>query len=105
MTRAIVLRLVFVLFLSVAAWAQNAEVVGEVHNSNMSPAVNCTVSIGSKFAFTDVRGRFRIINVPFGQYTVQVKKDDHVIKQELVNINQVTAVIPQIVLPDNRCAD
>src|SRR3974390_2741426 len=80
--------------------AQTAQVTGEVLRKDGHPAVNYTVSIADKFAFTDVRGRFRVLDVPYGEHDLRVTRDKRVIKEIKVKISQPQTVIPPIRLPE-----
>jgi hypothetical protein len=81
-----------------SAFAQSAVVTGTVVYRNAQPAVNCTVVLGGRFAFVDVRGRFRILNVPFGTYTLQVQRQGKTLRQIRVTINQAQVVLSRIIL-------
>lgn len=78
--------------------SQTATVTGSVFYKNMRPAANCTVSIADKFAFTDVRGRFRISNVPFGEHTLQITRNRKKLKEQKVLIRALNVEIPRIIL-------
>jgi hypothetical protein len=95
---AVVALLALFLVPTIGAFAQTAVVTGEVVYKNARPAVNCTVLLGGKFAFVDVRGRFRIFNVPFGTYTLQVKRQGQKLKEMRITINQPQFVVPRIVI-------
>lgn len=77
------------------ALGQGAEVTGEVYRGDR-PLVNCTVSIGQKFGFTDVYGRFRISNVPAGQYTLVVSQGQTKLKEISVQIGNSSVNLPRI---------
>ncbi len=85
-------RLVAVLVLVAAAVllvaAESAVVMGAVTYRNRAPASNITVSIGGKFAFTDVRGRYRIDGVPFGQQTMRFTRQGKVLKEVRLEIHE-----------------
>ncbi len=81
-----------------SALGQTAQVTGEVFYSRNRPATNLTVSVGGRFAFTDVKGRFRIANVPFGEHKLQVSRKGSKLKEIRVVIRQPTVWIPRIVL-------
>lgn len=69
-------------------WAQTATVMGRVTDRTNKPVVKATVSIGEKFAFTDLNGRYRIKDVLFGRFTLRIKKKGRVLHEALVEINQ-----------------
>lgn len=77
------------------ALGQGAQVTGEVYWGER-PLVNCTVSIGQKFGFTDVYGRFRIFNVPAGQYTLVVSQGKQRLKEVRVVIGNGNVNLPRI---------
>lgn len=95
---AVVALLALLLVPTIGAFAQTAVVTGEVVYKNARPAVNCTVLLGGRFAFVDVRGRFRLLNVPFGTYLLQVQRQGQKLKQIRVTINQPQVVLPRIIL-------
>jgi hypothetical protein len=69
MNRRIAIATLALMILGWTALGQGVEVTGEVYRG-ATPVVNCTVSIGDRFGFTDVNGRFRMSNVRAGQYTI-----------------------------------
>jgi hypothetical protein len=93
--------MIALLLLSAASLlAQNSQVTGQVLRKNGRPAVNHTVSLADKFAFTDVKGRFRIQDVPFGEHDLRVSRDKKVIKEIKVKISQPNTAIPTISLSE-----
>ena len=80
--------------------AQTSQVTGEVLRKDGHPAVNYTVSLADKFAFTDVKGRFRVLNVPYGEHELRVSRDKRVIKELKVKISQPYTTIPTLRLPE-----
>lgn len=84
---------------TLSVYAQSSQVIGDVYRRDGKPAINYTVSLAGKYAFTDVRGRFRIPDVPFGQYKVQVSKDKRVLVSMPITVNQVNTRVPRIRLP------
>jgi hypothetical protein len=89
-----------VLLGAVSVSAQTSQVTGEVLRKDGHPAVNYTVSLAGKFAFTDVRGRFRILEVPYGEQDLRITRDKRVIKEMKVKISQPRTAIPTIRLPE-----
>jgi hypothetical protein len=79
------------------ALGQGVEVTGEVYRG-ATPVVNCTVSIGDRFGFTDVNGRFRISNVRAGQYTIIISQNGKTLKEQSVVIGNSNMNIPRITL-------
>jgi hypothetical protein len=92
----IILTLMILGFVRVAQ-GQGAEVTGEVYRGT-TPIVNCTVSVGEKFGFTDVNGRFRIDNVRAGQYTLVVSRDGKKLREQSVVIGNANTNLPRIIL-------
>jgi hypothetical protein len=85
---------------AVSAFAQTSQVTGEVLGKDGHPAVNYTVSLVDKFAFTDVKGRFRIHDVPYGEQDLPISRDKKVVKEMRVKISQPYTAIPTIRLPE-----
>jgi len=90
--------LVLILASALSLHAQTATVFGEVFYRNGQPAVNLTVSVGPKFAFTDVKGRYRIPGVPFGQQILQISRQGKKLKQLKVVIQKPSVQIARIIL-------
>jgi hypothetical protein len=84
---------------TMSVFAQRSQVTGDVLQKDGQPAINYTVSLAGKFAFTDVRGRFRILDVAYGKYNLQVSRNKKVLATIAVTINQVNTRIPRIQLP------
>jgi hypothetical protein len=80
--------------------AQTSRVTGEVLRRDGHPAVNYTVSLADKFAFTDAKGRFRIHDVPYGEQDLRISRDKKVLKEMKVKISQPDTAIPTIRLPE-----
>jgi hypothetical protein len=68
-------------------FAQTAVVSGTVAYRNGNPAVNVTVSIAGRASLTDVRGRYRVPDVPFGRQTLRILQNRKVLKELVVNVN------------------
>jgi hypothetical protein len=102
MTRTRVGWIMIALFVLSAAsvLAQSSHVTGEVLFKDGRPAVNHTVSLADKFAFTDVKGRFRIRDVPYGEYDLRVSRNKKVNKEMKVKISQPNTAIPTIRLSE-----
>ena len=71
-------------------YAQTAVVSGTVTNHNGSPAVNVTVSIAGRASLTDVRGKYRIVGVPFGRQTLRILQNKKVLKEVALNVTAAT---------------
>jgi len=93
--RALTLLVVFLLTSRMSAFGPAVQVSGEVFYQN-KPAVNYTVSVGGKFAFVDVKGRFRILDVPTGAQTLQVFQDRRKIRELSVTVRAPGTTIPRI---------
>lgn len=78
-------------------YAQNATVLGHVIDDKGKPIEKAVVSIGNKFDFTDIDGRYRIKEVPQGQQTIKIKKGDNK-KEEMIEVKKIT-ISTDIVLP------
>ena len=85
--------LVLSLLLVALGEASTATVTGTIRHagSKKNPAINVAVVIGSKVSYTDVNGRYRIRNVPFGQPVLTLKKNGKVLKEVrlIVKVSQV----------------
>lgn len=93
-----IILLVLILAAALSLHAQTATVFGEVSYKNGQPAVNLTVSVGPKFAFTDVKGRYRIPGVPFGDQMLQVSRHGKKLKQLKVVIQKPSVQVGRIIL-------
>lgn len=63
-------------------------VIGKITHKDGSPAVKVSVAIGDKFSYTDIRGNYRIKNVPFGRHNIQIKSKDKILKEEEIHIDK-----------------
>lgn len=63
-----------------------ATLSGKVLDSRGDPVNNAVVSVGGKFEFTDVNGRYRIKEVSAGAQKVQVKRGERILKEETIEI-------------------
>ena len=81
------------LFSAALVWAQTATVMGRVTDRTNRPVMKATVSIDAKFAFTDLKGRYRIKDVPFGRHTLQIKKGGRVLHEAPVEINEIREIM------------
>lgn len=69
-------------------YAEAAVVSGEVKNADGRPVREATVTIGNKFDFTDVDGRYRIKDVPTGEQQIQIKKDQKILKEQVIDVKE-----------------
>ncbi len=93
-----IILLVLILAAALSLHAQTATVFGEVFYKNGRPAVNLTVSVGPRFAFTDVKGRYRIPGVPFGEQILQISRQGRKLKQLKVVVQKPSVQIGRIIL-------
>lgn len=63
-----------------------ATVEGQITDAEKKPIGQATVSVGDKFDFTDVDGRYRIKDVPEGSQKMVIKKESEVLKETNVEI-------------------
>lgn len=75
-----------------------AEVTGTVFYKSNLPAVNCSVTLGGKVATVDVKGRFRLENIPPGEYELQIWCLGRLVKSQRVSIRGSASDIPSIVI-------
>jgi len=61
-------------------------VFGNIRFRNGRPATGLTISLGRAFNYTDVDGNYRIPNVPFGQYTLEVRQGAKILKRAPVAV-------------------
>jgi hypothetical protein len=62
--------------------AENAATVyGRVRFRNGKPGAGLTVVVGPRFNYTDIEGHYRILRVPFGQYTMEIRQGSKKLKQ------------------------
>jgi hypothetical protein len=67
-------------------YAQTAVVSGTITHHNGNPAVNVTVSIAGRASLTDVRGRYRVLGVPFGRQTLRILQNGKVLRELVVDV-------------------
>jgi hypothetical protein len=68
-------------------YAATAVVSGTITHRNGDPAVNVTVSIAGRASLTDVRGKYRVLGVPFGNQTLRVLQNKKVLKELALTVN------------------
>jgi len=86
---------VAILLLAADLHAQTSIVIGTITNRNHKPAVNVLVSIGGRYRYTDVGGRYKLEGVPRGQQHMTIKKGQRILWQGDVNISGTTATVDQ----------
>ena len=79
-------------------YAQTAVVSGAITHRDGSPAVNVTVSVAGRASLTDVRGKYRVLGVPFGRQTLRVLQSKKVLRTLVVNVS-AAAVTQNETLP------
>ena len=94
-----ILRLIFVLAISTLLTASDlsaantSTVIGTITYHNGKPAVNVLVSIGGRYRYTDVSGRYKIDGVPQGPQLMTIKRGQSTLLQERVTIaSEITTV-------------
>lgn len=70
------------------AYADTATVMGKITAEDNKPLVKVIVSIGDKFKITDIKGRYRIKNIPYGSHTMQIKRKGEVLKEVEIEVNK-----------------
>ncbi len=79
------------LLAATSLYAETATISGRITDPNDKAVQNAIVSVGDKFEFTDVDGKYRIKDIPLGKQKLQIKKDQIVREFELdVNQAQIT---------------
>jgi hypothetical protein len=100
-----ILRLVLVLAVSTLLIATDlraadtATVIGTITYHNGKPAVNVFVSIGGRYRYTDVSGRFKLDGVPEGLQLLMIKRGQSTLLQEKVTITNESPNVVNRVLP------
>lgn len=85
--RAFCLFVLIALVSAAPVFAQTATVTGKISDGRGRPLANLTVSVAGKISFTDIRGVYRIRNVPWGsQVKMQIKKSGKIIRNTTVDI-------------------
>lgn len=74
--------------------AGTATVTGTITHAagQKKPAINVAVIIASKVSYTDVKGRYRIKDVPFGRQLLTLKKNGKVLKEVSLNVGKSQVV-------------
>src|SRR5437016_1727585 len=65
-----------------------ATVAGQLKYRNGRPAARVVVIIGSRFTYTDAAGAYRLWNVPYGRQTLVVRRNDRILKEIRLDVNQ-----------------
>jgi len=85
-----------ILLLAADLRAQTSMVIGTITYHNGKPAVNVFVSIGGRYRYTDVGGRYKIEGVPQGHQHMTIKSGQRILWQGDVNINGTIATVDRV---------
>jgi len=85
-----------ILLLAADLRAQTSTVIGTITYRNAKPAVNVFVSIGGRYRYTDVGGRYKIQGVPQGRQHMTIKSGQIILWQGDVNINGTVATVDRV---------
>ena len=91
MTRRICVAVFLALLLLPAFQAQaqqKARIQGAVSLQGNSPAKGYVVQVGRYWSYTDLKGHYRIDDVPFGKYSLEVKKKGTVVKRAEIDVRE-----------------
>lgn len=77
--------------------AQTSMVIGTITYQNGKPAVNVLVSIGGRYRYTDVGGRYKIDEVPQGRQHMTIKSGQRILWQLVVDISGTTTTVNQVI--------
>jgi hypothetical protein len=76
--------------------AQTSMVIGTILYRDHRAATNVFVSIGGRFRYTDVGGRYKLDGVPQGRQHMIIKKGTKVLWQGDVNISGTIATVDKV---------
>ena len=82
-----------ILLLAADLHAQSSTVIGTITYRNGKPAVNVFVTIGGRYRYTDVGGRYKIEGVPQGRQHMTIKLGQRILWQGDVNISGAFATV------------
>jgi hypothetical protein len=85
-----------ILLLALDLHALTSTVIGTITYSNGRPAVNVFVSIGGRYRYTDVRGRYKIDGVSQGRQQMTIRKGQRVLWQGDVTITGTIATVDRV---------
>ena len=85
-----------ILLLAADLRAQTSTVIGTITYHNGNPAVNVFVSIGGRYRYTDVGGRYKIDGVPQGHQHMTIKSGQRILWQGDVDIGGPLITINQM---------
>jgi len=83
----IVLLLFPILQLKAKQTQQSARIQGVVTMGAKTAAIGYVVQIGDNWSYTDIKGHYRLDNVPFGKHTLEIRKRGKLVKQEPIDVN------------------
>ena len=87
---------VVILLLAADLHAQTSTVIGTITYRNGKPAVNVFVSIGGRYRYSDVGGRYKIEGVPQGRQHMTCRIGQRILWQGDVNINGSIATVDRV---------
>ena len=85
-----------ILLLAADLHAQTSTVIGTIRYHNGKPAVNVFVSIGGRYRYTDVGGRYKLQGVPQGRQHMTCKIAQRILWQGDVNINGTIVTVDRV---------
>jgi len=81
-----------ILFFGVFLYGQTAMVSGTITRRNGEAAVNITVTIGGRHRLTDVRGRYRLPDVPYGRQTLEISEGKRILFRTSIEVKGPSVV-------------
>jgi hypothetical protein len=69
-------------------FAGGATITGRITYGNGAPAAGIVVQVSYAWAYTDVRGYYRLNDVPFGDQRMEIRYGDRVLKAIRIAVNQ-----------------
>jgi hypothetical protein len=68
--------------------AGGATITGRITYGNGAPAAGIVVQVSYAWAYTDVRGYYRLNDVPFGDQRMEIRYGDRILKAIRIAVNQ-----------------
>ena len=75
--------------------AAGATITGRIVYSNGAAAAGMVVQVSQVWAYTDVRGYYRLNDVPFGGQRLEVRVRDRILKATRIDVNRQHLVFDQ----------
>ena len=69
-------------------FAGGATITGRIMYGNGAPAAGIVVQVAHAWAYTDVRGYYRLSDVPFGDQQMEIRYGDRILKAVRIAVNQ-----------------